>query len=234
MVDVVALVLGAGRGERLGAELPKASVRVAGHTLLHWSATALGRAVGVHAVLPVIGPVGSDAAEELAATWTGPATLLAAAFGGETRQESVARGLEALAEQAPEAEWVLVHDAARCLVQAEDAEAVLAAASTSGAAVPIVPVSDTIKEISGDRITATPDRSRLARALTPQAFRLSLLREAVDKADREGFQGTDCSSLVERLGVPVHTCAGRVENFKVTDAGDLARAESVLQKRAAP
>jgi len=127
-----------------------------------------------------------------------------------------------------------VHDAARCLVLPEDAETVLAAASTTGAAVTIVPVSDTIKEVSGDRVAATPDRRRLARALTPQGFRLSLLREAVDKAHREGFQGTDCSSLVERLGVAVHTCAGRVENFKVTDAGDLVRAESVLQKRAAP
>ncbi len=230
-MDVVALVLGAGRGVRLGAELPKARVRIAGRTLLHWSADALGSARGVEGVLPVLPPEGEADLDELRAGWCGPARLLEATAGGDTRQDSLARGLASLAAQAPEAAWVLVHDAARCLVLPEDADAVLAAARTSGAALPVAPVEDTIKEVSGERVVRTLERGVLARALTPQAFRVTILREALEKARQDGFQGTDCASLVERLGIEVSACAGRAENFKVTGADDLARAEAILRAR---
>src|SRR5687768_711428 len=126
----VVLLLAAGQGSRLGAGVPKALVRVGGRTVLERSATALGRAPSVDAVLPVLGPEGgaAEALDELREVWAGPARLLEAVEGGATRQGSLARGLAALARQAPEAEWVLVHDAARCLVEPGDADQVLAAA----------------------------------------------------------------------------------------------------------
>ena len=232
-MDVVAVVLGAGRGVRLGASLPKAELCLLGRSLMHWSVQALARAPSVQAVLPVVSVVvdGSRVAAELGEGWRGPARLLLPAAGGETRQASLACALSSLAEQVPEASWVLVHDAARCLVEPADAERVLATARETGAALPIVPVEDTIKQVDGNRVAGTLERSRLGRAQTPQAFRLAILREALEKARRDGFEGTDCASLVERLGVEVRTCAGRAENWKLTLPGDLERAEAQLRAR---
>ncbi len=228
-MNVVALVLAAGRGVRLGRVEPKAMVRIAGCSLLHWSAAALGRASAVDAVLAVV-PAGC--AEEFAALrrgWTGPARLLEPVIGGETRQDSVARGLTAIAHQLPDVEYVLVHDAARCLVQPDDAERVLDAARATGAALPVVAVGDTVKIVEDGRVTSTPDRRTLALAQTPQAFQIGILRRALEKAERDGYQGTDCASLVERLGVEVKTCAGRVESLKVTHPWDLEIAEARLR-----
>jgi 2-C-methyl-D-erythritol 4-phosphate cytidylyltransferase len=223
-----AIVLAAGRGARLGSDRPKGLVHLRGRTLLARSAEALGRAPSVGVVVPVLPPGESAAFERLARDWSGPARLLPAVEGGETRQASVSRGLRAVEGGAPEIEWVLVHDAARCLVRPEDAEQVLACAAETGAAVPAVPASDTLKEVEGDRVVRTLDRSRIVAVQTPQAFRCSLLREALEKAEREGVVGTDCATLVERLGTPVRICTGRAENIKVTVATDLELAARLL------
>jgi 2-C-methyl-D-erythritol 4-phosphate cytidylyltransferase len=229
-MSAVALVLGAGDGARLGMGIPKGLVRVAGRTILHWSAETVAQAPSVQAVLPVV-PAGAEGAvAELQSAWTGVADLLPAAEGGATRQESVRRGLRAIERAAPEAEWVLVHDAARCLVQPRDADRVLQRAQETGAAIPVVPLEDTVKEVGEGRVLRTLDRSRLMAAQTPQAFRLAILREALAKADQDGIVGTDCASLVERLGISVLTCPGRPENFKVTVAADLERAQAILEK----
>jgi len=230
-MTVVVLVLAAGRGTRLAQEVPKAYVRVAGRTLLEWSASALGRAQGVDAVLPVVLEARHEALEELSQTFSGPARLLEPVVGGATRQASVRCGLDAAERQLPDLGWVLVHDAARACVEPADAERVLAAAQATGAALPVIPLGDTVKEIEGCRVIGTADRRRLALAQTPQAFRRTVLREALEKAGREGFLGTDCAGLVERLGVSVQTCPGRPENFKITQPDDLVLAEALLARR---
>lgn len=232
-MSVVVLVLGAGRGSRLGADIPKANVLVAGRSLLHWSATALGAAECVDAVLPVVAPESDAVVDALRETWTGPAQLLDAVLGGPTRQASLACGLEAISRQCPAAAWVLVHDAARCLVEPQDAEIVLAAARETGAALPGLAVSDTLKQVSAGDVVRTIDRGQVVRALTPQGFRLSLLAEALEKALQSGFKGTDSASLVERLGVTVRLCQGREGNFKVTGPADLERAAALLAGRGA-
>lgn len=196
--------------------------------MLERSAEALGRAASVEVVVPVLPPGESAAFERLARHWSAPARLLPAVEGGETRQESVSRGLRAVEEGAARIEWVLVHDAARCLVSPDDAERVLALAAETGAAIPAIRVTDTLKEVEGDRVVRTLDRNRIVAVQTPQAFRRSLLREALEKAEREGVVGTDCASLVERLGTPVRICPGRPENIKVTVAADLEIAERLL------
>ena len=228
---VVALVLAAGQGTRLAQRIPKAFVRIGGRTLLDWSASALARAREIDAVLPVVPRLDHEALDELRRAFQGPARLLEPIVGGATRQASLRRGLDAAGQQVPDLGWVLVHDAARAFVEPADAEAVLAAARPTGAALPVVPIGDSVKELEGDRVIGTADRTRLAFAQTPQAFRLTVLREALEKAEREGFTGTDCARLVERLGVVVRTCPGRAENFKITDPADLARAESILAAR---
>jgi len=222
--------LAAGRGERLGADVPKALVRIGDCSVLARSAAALGAATCVSAVLPVVTPGAEASFEELRRCWKGPATLLDPVFGGATRQASVARGLAELERRIHALEWVLVHDAARCLVEPEDAMTVLQAAQGTGAAIPVVPVTDTLKEIDRQHVVSTPDRTRYGRAQTPQAFRVELLRRALELAERDGFQGTDCASLVERLGVAVRVCRGREENIKLTTAEDLARIQSLLAR----
>ena len=151
--------------------------------------------------------------------------------GGSTRQASLASGLRAAREYAPSLAWVLVHDAARALVEPADAEAVLAAARATGAALPVIPAADTVKEIEDGRVLRTLDRGRLAFAQTPQAFRASLLEDALAKAERDGFQATDCAALVEHIGGVVRTCPGRPENIKLTYPADLQRAEALLSAR---
>ena len=228
-----ALILAAGRGDRLGAELPKAHVCVAGRSLLAHSARALGATPGVAFVLPVVADRSEHVIAELRADWEASARLLDPVAGGKTRQESVQRGLESLAHQAPGTDWVLVHDAARCLVEPSDVLRVLEAAQSSGAAIPVVPLTDTVKEIAQGRVVGTLERSRMARAQTPQAFRADLLREALDAARRDGFEGTDCASLVERLGRTVAVCPGREENLKLTTPEDLIRVQALFELRAA-
>jgi len=232
-MTVAAIVLAAGQGRRLGQEIPKAFVRLAGRTLLERAARALAQAPGITAVLPVLPPDSKVSLAEIRGRWRGPARLLESAPGGVIRQFSVANGLRSLREQLPSVEWVLVHDAARALVRASDAQAVLEAARMTGAALPVIPLADTLKEIEQGRVRRTLERQRLFLAQTPQAFRYAILLEAHEKAQRDGYEGTDCASLVERLGVEVRSCPGRVENFKLTHPQDLDRAAVLLRARQA-
>jgi 2-C-methyl-D-erythritol 4-phosphate cytidylyltransferase len=193
----------------------------------------LGRTPGVDAIQCVL-PPGSDLrgdAPRKAIFGELAMELLPAVYGGARRQDSVALGLAAARKARPELDWVLVHDSARCLVEPEDVSAVLEAARVTGAALPVLPASDTIKLLDGGKVERTLDRARIGLAQSPQAVRIEVLDEALDKAARDGFEGTDCASLVERLGVEVRTSRGRAGNFKVTHPEDLERAEAILAAR---
>jgi len=118
----------------------------------------------------------------------------------------------------------VVHDAVRPLITAKLVDAVVAAAATSGAAICALPVAETVKRVRGDLVESTLDRSELWAVQTPQAFRADLLREAHEKARRDGIVGTDDAMLVERLGHPVRVVPGLPENVKITTPEDLRRA----------
>jgi len=152
--------------------------------------------------------------------------------GGPERGDSVRLALEAVPE---EAEVVLVHDAARPLVDRETIDRVLAAAFGGVGAVAAVPLADTLKEVdAAGRITATPDRRRFWRAQTPQGFPRRLLLDAARRAAEEGYVATDDAALVEHYGGEVIVVEGSAENFKVTTPADLVVAESILRSRPTP
>jgi len=152
----------------------------------------------------------------------GPSLTVVA--GGRTRQDSVWLALQAAPE---DAEIVVVHDAVRPLITRRLIDAVLRAAAAEGAAICALPITETVKRVRAERVELTLDRSELWAVQTPQAFRADLLREAHEKARRDGVVGTDDAMLVERLGHPVRVVRGLVENVKITTPADLRRARSL-------
>jgi 2-C-methyl-D-erythritol 4-phosphate cytidylyltransferase len=210
---VAAVLVAAGSGVRLEAGVPKAFVEVAGATLL---AHALERFLAHPAVrdIVVVLPPGEPA--EAAA----PAS---AVVGGATRQESVAAGLAALA---PDVGLVLVHDVARPFVPAAVIDAVLAALRDGAdAAVPVVPIHDTVRRIDASgALTGTVDRSTLVAVQTPQGFRRDVLVAA--HAGGHELAATDDAVLVEALGGTVIAVPGDEAAFKITGPADLVRAEA--------
>jgi len=217
-----ALLVAAGAGSRLGIDRPKAFAELAGRPLLAESLDRLDRCPWVDAIV-VAAPPGWEEpvillSEELAAS-----KVVACVTGGATRAESVRL---ALGEVVDEALVVLVHDAARPLVDDAVVERVLGPlAEGYDGVVPALPVPDTLKRIEGQRVVETVPRADLAAAQTPQAFLAGSLRRAYagDLPD-----ATDCASLVERAGGRVAVVDGDPRLVKVTNAADLALVESLL------
>jgi 2-C-methyl-D-erythritol 4-phosphate cytidylyltransferase len=205
---LVGIIPAGGSGERLGADRPKAFVVCAGKPLIDWTLEVL-EAVCDRVV--VAAPAGW-----LREGWV---------EGGASRSASVRNALAA----APEARTVVVHDAARPLVTRELVEACVGALMGVDAVIAAAPVADTIKEAYPDGTVArTLDRSRLWAVQTPQVFRADSLRRALDVDDDALAAATDDASLVEAAGGSVRIVEAPPENFKVTTAGDLARAEAAL------
>ena len=144
--------------------------------------------------------------------------------GGAERQDSIYKGLSHL-----KTDYVMVHDGARPFIKETYLNRLWQAVQTSNAAALGVPVKDTIKIIDQGMIQTTPDRKSLWAIQTPQAFRLSTLIQAYEKAIQENFLGTDDSSLVERLGISVQVVEGDYRNIKITTPEDLILAESILK-----
>lgn len=150
--------------------------------------------------------------------------------GGDTRQESVYNGLQALPEDATH---VLIHDGARCLATAALFDRCAIAALTTQGFIAAIPVKDTIKQVNdAGIITHTPDRALLWAAQTPQGFEVPLLKECHVKGQREGWQVTDDAALLEKCGVSVKIVEGEETNLKVTTPVDLAIAQFILEQRA--
>jgi 2-C-methyl-D-erythritol 4-phosphate cytidylyltransferase len=219
---VAAIVVAAGRGERLGHALPKAFVPLRGRTLIGHSVAALAASERVDAIQPVL-PAGLELPPDARL-----AKVLAPVAGGARRQDSVAAGLAALP---PEVEWVAVHDAARPLVRPSAVSRVIEAAQHHGAALLAAPVRDTLKRVRAGAVVETIPRDECWAAQTPQVFRAEWLRASLEKARAEGRTGTDCAQLVEALGVRVYVVEGDPDNWKITHREDLAAAERVLEAR---
>jgi 2-C-methyl-D-erythritol 4-phosphate cytidylyltransferase len=217
-VSVWAVLAAAGSGERLGADRPKAFVRLGDQPLLAESLERLDASTWIDAIV-VAAPPGWEEPTILLAEELGCSKVSSCVTGGETRAESVKRGLD---EVPDEAAVVLVHDAARPYVDDEVIERVLAALREGwDGAVPALPVSDTVKRVEGERIVETLKRAELRAVQTPQAFVANVLRDAYEHGDLA--TATDCASLVEARGGRVKIVPGDQRLAKITDAADLER-----------
>ena len=220
----VALVVAAGRGERLGSDGPKAFVALAGRPLLAWSIAALQASPAVREIVVALP---ADALEHV------PDGCVAVA-GGDQRSHSVRNALAAAGDGD---DVVLVHDAARPLLTPELVASCLAALDEDGgwdAAIAAAPVTDTVKRApDGVRVVETPRRDELWAVQTPQVFRRGALERALSRPEDELAGATDDAILVERDGGRVRVVAAPRENLKITTPVDLAVAELLLSRRAA-
>ncbi|AEM88123.1 2-C-methyl-D-erythritol 4-phosphate cytidylyltransferase [Streptomyces violaceusniger] len=240
-----AVIPAAGRGVRLGPGAPKALRPLSGTPMLVHAVRAMAGSRSVSLVVVVAPPDGADEVRRLLDAYPLSGSLtdtteVVVVPGGETRQESVRKGLAAVPETVT---TVLVHDAARPLVPVDTVDAVAAAVRDgSPAVVPALPLADTVKQVeprTGERagepepVVGTPERALLRAVQTPQGFDRATLVAAHEKIALEGEGATDDAGMVERFGVEVVVVPGHEEAFKVTRPLDLVLAEAVLARRRA-
>jgi 2-C-methyl-D-erythritol 4-phosphate cytidylyltransferase len=220
-MSVWAVLVAAGRGERLGEDRPKAFVRLGGLPLLAESLRRLDESEWVDAVVVVAPPEWEEPAILLAEE-IGASKVTACVTGGETRSDSVRAGV---AEVPEDAAVILVHDAARPLLPDEVIGRVIDALGEGyDGAVPALPVADTVKRVDGDLVIETLDRSALVTVQTPQAFVAPVFRACVESTQAT----TDCASLLEKTGGRIRIVQGDERLLKVTSRADLERVASWL------
>jgi 2-C-methyl-D-erythritol 4-phosphate cytidylyltransferase len=233
MTRIAAILPAAGLGTRMGADVPKQFLELDGLPLVVFT---LRRIAACAAVTDFFISTRADDIVSLQATIAKAALGRPArvVHGGDTRQQSVAN---ALAQIDPSTEIVLVHDAVRPFVTADQVNRVIAEARTRGAAILGIPAIDTVKEVKRTSlpedmalITSTIPRERIVLAQTPQAFQYALLRDAFKKAQQDGIVGSDESSIVERAGHDVFVVLGSQRNLKITRPGDMELAQFYLSQ----
>ena len=214
---MIGLILAAaGSGSRFGSRTPKQFLRLGGERLYRLALDPFLPFLD-EAVILVPEDWIETVRRELPVGAAGDKELRVAP-GGRHRQDTVFRGLQLLS---PGVEIVLVHDAARPYVDARLISRVIRTVRRGNAAVPVLKIRDTVKEVVSGRVEGTLERERLGLAQTPQGFPAQVLREALRQAGRDHFYGTDESSLAERIGVEVQAVEGDPRNLKVTFEGDL-------------
>lgn len=222
-----AIVVAAGRGERMGAAVPKPFLTLGGRPILVHTLQAVEASDLVRSIIVVVGASDTGDAHSLLSRYPLRKAARVVA-GGATRQDSVAAGL-AMVDDPP---VTVVHDGVRPLVSPPVIDAVIRAAAEVGAASAGIPMRETVKVVEGSDATQTADRDRLWIARTPQAFRTELLRAAHQRAQQVGFLASDDAGLVERMGVRVRMVEDTPRNIKVTVPDDLALAEAYLDREA--
>jgi 2-C-methyl-D-erythritol 4-phosphate cytidylyltransferase len=222
------LIPAAGMGRRMGSDRNKLLLTLLGKPLLAWTLLAAEEARDI-SWIGIMGQIADqpDFKAILAElSLSKPVQLI---LGGETRQESVYNGLQALPAAA---ERVLIHDGARCLATPQLLDRCAAALLDCPGLIAAVPVKDTIKVVDETGIIQdTPDRRQLWAAQTPQGFEVQLLKQCHNKGRDSGWEVTDDAALFERSGLPVRIVEGEETNLKVTTPVDLAIAEFILRQR---
>lgn len=224
------LIPAAGMGRRMGSSRNKLLLKLLDRPILAWTLQAAEASEQITWIGIMGQPEDEPDFQEILATLslTKPVKLIR---GGSTRQESVYNGLQGLPETA---QWVLIHDGARCLATPELFDRCAAVLRHCPGLIAGIPVKDTIKVVDDqDVIVDTPDRRQLWAAQTPQGFEVKLLKDCHEKGLRQGWAVTDDAALFEKCGLSVKIVAGEETNLKVTTPVDLAIAEFILRDRLA-
>jgi len=220
MNDVFAIIVAAGLGKRFGS--PKSFAPLNGKMILDYCLETFNCHPGIFEMVLVLRETSEkclfiDRFEKLKAV----------ASGGERRQDSVFSGFQQI--NPAQGDIVLIHDAARPLVKAELIDSIIKKARETGAAIPVLPVSDTIKKINGDRVSQTIDRQALYHTQTPQGFSCEILNRAFEANGKDQGMYTDEAALVEQLGQDVFVVPGDPSNLKITFPEDLKIAEALIE-----
>jgi 2-C-methyl-D-erythritol 4-phosphate cytidylyltransferase len=221
-----AIIVAAGSATRFGGDKPKQFLEIAGKPVVVHALERFEFCPQIDQIILVLPAAEIENFREIAASFD-LKKLVKIIAGGTTRAASVWNGLAAI--DAESAEIIAVHDGARPLVSVSEILRTIEKARESGAACLVAGVTDTIKEISGDKIARTVNRASLRRALTPQCFRYEILKRAFEANDFK-HSATDESFLVEQIGVAVSIVEGGAQNIKITHAEDLILAESLLKE----
>lgn len=221
-----AIIVAAGSGKRFGTKTPKQFLEICGKPLIIHTLQRFQSCAEIDEIILVLPSTETAKFLQIVGKY-GITKLAKVVAGGETRAQSVFKGLKSV--RAATAEIVAVHDGARPLVEPEEIAACIKKAKECGAAILAASVTDTIKEISTDgTIRQTVERAKLRRALTPQCFRYEILKNAYESADLSEA-ATDESFLVEKNGVAVSIVEGSADNIKITHKSDLILAEAILK-----
>lgn len=219
-MKTAAIIVAAGSGSRFKSDTPKQFLEINGKPVIVHTLELFQAAPSVDKIVLVLserqmGKVDSSLFPKLESVVT----------GGSTRAESVLNGLNAVGE---DIEIVAVHDGARPLVTVDEIEGTIAKAKETGAACLVAPVTDTIKSVLGGEIAATLDRDKLRRAVTPQVFKVEVLKKAFETTDLSESVTDECL-LVEKLGHPIAIVEGNSRNIKLTHPEDLILAEALMK-----
>ncbi len=218
MSNVTAIIVAAGEGKRFGSSKPYAVLK--GKRILDHSLETFARHPGIFDMVLVLREMGQKAS-----FLDKYAKLKTVVKGGERRQDSVLLGFQHI--DPVRTDIVLVHDAARPLVKAGLIDRIIETTKAKGAAIPVLPVNDTIKRIDGNRVSRTIDRQGLYCIQTPQGFSCEILGRAFEEVLEDSEMYTDEAALVEKLGVDVFAVPGDPRNIKITVLGDLKIAEAL-------
>jgi 2-C-methyl-D-erythritol 4-phosphate cytidylyltransferase len=225
-MDYEVIIPAAGQGKRMKASKNKLWIELENSPIIAHTLRVFGTDKHCKQIILPINPAESEEFARLIQTLSLPVPIILI-NGGSERQYSVCNGLEALSENA---EIVLVHDGARPFINHSMIKNLITDAKQFDASVLAVPVKDTIKQVKDNLVEKTIDRSSLWAIQTPQAFRVSLLKEAHEAAIAAGYLGTDDASLVEQIGKKVAITEGNYDNIKITTPEDLYFAEAILEK----
>lgn len=219
-----AIIVAAGSGQRFGSDIHKQFIELLGKPLIIHTLERFEECSTVDNITLVLSEAGREHFE-ISNFGSEITKLRSIVTGGATRVESVKKGLDSISVNAEDI--IAVHDGARPLVTSDEITRTIEKASETGAACLVADVTDTIKEINGDYIAGTIDRTKLRRALTPQAFRFSILKRALEGVDLSEAVTDECY-LVEKLGVKIGFVVGNARNIKVTTREDLIFVKAIL------
>lgn len=226
-MKVEAIVASAGKGKRMGHHIPKHFLPLEGKPILAHTLEAFERCREVDHILLVVRPGEEEYCLQEVVEKYSLKKVIKIVIGGERRQDSVYHGLKELDE---DTDIVVIHDGVRPLVPPELISNAIKLAMYVDGVVPVLPVKDTVKEITRDGlIKTTPDRELLRFAQTPQVFKKRVLQDAFVMAYGDKFYATDDAALVERIGGRVKTIDGSPENIKITTKEDFLLAEFILR-----